>query len=234
MRALLLEYPNDPETFKTDGQFLFGKELLVAAVVKKGAVIKKVYLPEGEWIDFNNSKTVYEGEQWITYQSPLNTIPLFIKKGSIIPMMPVMNYIHEKENYLLSVHVYPANEKQQASFELYEDDGETLDYQKDIYAKTKFACLTTQGSYELKISARQDNGYTIWKDRNAIIKLHIARKPVFAVKGKIKLPFSSIADFLKNSEKDISSLSWSWDEKTGVCFIKMPDNGKETILSVIK
>lgn len=65
MRALLLEYPNDPETFKTDGQFLFGKELLVAPVVKKGAVTKKVYLPEGEWIDFNNSKTIYEGEQWI-------------------------------------------------------------------------------------------------------------------------------------------------------------------------
>ena len=234
MRALLLEYPNDPETFKTDGQFLFGKELLVAPVVKKGAVTKKVYLPEGEWIDFNNNKTVYEGEQWITYKAPLNTIPLFVKRGSIIPMMPVMNYIHEKENYLLSVHVYPANENQQASFELYEDDGETLDYQNGIYAKTKFGCLTRQGSYELKISARQDNGYIIRKDRNVIIKLHIARKPVSVVKGKIKLPFSNITNFLKNSEKDFSNLSWSWDQKTSVCFIKVPENGKESILSMIK
>lgn len=234
MRALLLEYPNDPETFKTDGQFLFGKELLVAPVVKKGAVTKKIYLPEGEWIDFNNSKTVYEGEQWITYKAPLNTIPLLVKKGSIIPMMPVMNYIHEKENYLLSVHVYPANENQQASFELYEDDGESLDYQKNIYAKTTFSCVTKAGRYEIKISARQDNGYIIRKGEDVIIKLHIARKPVSVIKGKIKLPFKSSTDFLKNSEKDFPSLSWSWDEKTGVCFIKVPDNEKETILSVIE
>lgn len=234
MRALLLEYPNDPETFKTDGQFLFGKELLVAPVVKKGAVTKKVYLPEGEWIDFNNNKTVYEGEQWITCKAPLNTIPLFVKKGSIIPMMPVMNFIHEKEVYPLYLMIYPANENQQATFELYEDDGESLDYQENIYAKTKFSCLTKPGSYELKISTRQTNGYDVGKDRNVIIKLHADRKPTSVIKGKTKLAFSSTADFLKNSEKDFSSLSWSWDEKTGICLIKVPDHGKETILSVIK
>ena len=234
MRALLLEYPNDPEIFKTDGQFLFGKELLVAPVVKKGAVTQKVYLPEGEWIDFNNNKTVYEGEQWITYKAPLNTIPLFGKKGSIIPMMPVMNYIHEKEAYPLYLMIYPANENQQATFELYEDDGESLDYQENIYAKTKFTCFTKSGSYELQISTRQTNGYDVGKDRNVIIKLYADRKPTSVIKGKTKLAFSSTADFLKNSEKDFSSLSWSWDEKTGICLIKVPDHGKETILSVIK
>ena len=234
MRALLLEYPNDPEIFKTDGQFLFGKELLVAPVVKKGAVTQKVYLPEGEWIDFNNNKTVYEGEQWITYKAPLNTIPLFVKKGSIIPTMPVMNYIHEKEDYPVSLQVYPANENQEASFELYEDDGESLDYQKDIYAKTKFSCVTKKGSYELKISIREDRGYVIPKGRNIIIKLHTDRKPTAVVKGKTKLAFSGMTNFLKNSEKDFISLSWSWDEKTGTCLVKAPDHGKETILSVIK
>src|SRR5690606_19666817 len=95
MRTLLLEYPNDKETFNVDDQFLFGKELLVAPVVKQGVSSRKVYLPAGGWIDFNNGKTLYEGSQWISYPAPLNTIPLFVKKGSIIPMMPVMNYIHE-------------------------------------------------------------------------------------------------------------------------------------------
>ena len=148
--------------------------------------------------------------------------------------MPVMNYIHEKEDYPLSLQVYPANENQEASFELYEDDGESLDYQKDIYAKTKFSCVTKKGSYELKISIREDRGYVIPKGRNIIIKLHTDRKPTAVVKGKTTLTFSGMTNFLKNSEKDFISLNWSWDEKTGTCLVKVPDHGKETILSVIK
>ncbi len=64
MRPLFLEYPADTETFSTDAQFLFGRELLIAPVVKKGARTKNVYLPEGTWIDYNNKQTVYTGEQW--------------------------------------------------------------------------------------------------------------------------------------------------------------------------
>ena len=80
-----LEYPADMETFSTDGQFLFGQELLVAPVVKKGARTKNVYLPEGTWIDYNNKQTVYTGEQWTTVEAPLSCIPMFVKQGSIIP-----------------------------------------------------------------------------------------------------------------------------------------------------
>ena len=234
MRALLLEYPNDPETFKTDGQFLFGKELLVAPVVKKGAVTKKVYLPEGEWIDFNNGKTVYEGEQWITYKAPLNTIPLFVKKGSIIPMMPVMNYIHEKKVYPLYLHVYPANENQQASFELYEDDGQSLDYQKDIYSKTKFTCTKKPEGYAFNISSLQSNGYVEEKDKSIIIQLHIDHKPQSVLTGKTKIPFSNATHFSKSIENNSPGFSWSWDETKGLCMIRVGQNTKEINLSVIK
>lgn len=149
-------------------------------------------------------------------------------------MMPVMSYIHEKENYPLSLHIYPANENQEASFELYEDDGESLDYQKDIYATTKFTCFTNPANYEVKISARQTKGYEVVNGRNIIIKIYTDRKPTSVVKGKAKLPFISLANFLKNSGNKISDLSWSWDEKTGVCLVKVADDGKEAILCVIK
>ena len=85
MRPMFLEYPADMETFSTDAQFMFGSELLVAPVVKKGARNKNVYLPEGTWIDYNNKHTAYSGEQWMTVDAPLNTIPMFVKQGSIIP-----------------------------------------------------------------------------------------------------------------------------------------------------
>ena len=99
MRPMFLEYPADMETFSTDAQFMFGSELLVAPVVKKGARNKNVYLPEGTWIDYNNKHTAYSGEQWMTVDAPLNTIPMFVKQGSIIPQMPVMNYTDEKPVY---------------------------------------------------------------------------------------------------------------------------------------
>lgn len=234
MRALLLEYPNDEEVFNTDGQFLFGKELLVAPVVKKGAAIKKVYLPEGDWTDFNNSKVAYEGKQWITYKAPLSTIPIFVKRGSIIPMMPVMNYIHEKESYPVYVMIYPANEGGSASFELYEDDGESLDYKKDIFAKTMFYCETKSKAYDLKIGGRKTNGYKVPAGRPIIIKLHADTKPASVIKDKLQVPFTSMTNFLKTSENEPSKLQWSWSEKEGICYIKVPDTGKETILSVVK
>ena len=72
----------DMETFSTDAQFMFGRELLVAPVVKKGARTKNVYLPEGTWIDYNNKKTVYTGEQWTTVDAPLSSVPMFVKRNA--------------------------------------------------------------------------------------------------------------------------------------------------------
>ena len=65
MRALVLEYPGDEETYDAEGEFLFGKEILVAPVVAEGERIKEVYLPEGDWVDYNNPQKLYEGEQKI-------------------------------------------------------------------------------------------------------------------------------------------------------------------------
>ena len=65
MRALYLEYPDDPETYYIQDQFLFGRELLVAPVLKKGAVNRRVYFPEGEWVDFYDNSQVYEGGQQV-------------------------------------------------------------------------------------------------------------------------------------------------------------------------
>ncbi|MDR2058313.1 MAG: DUF4968 domain-containing protein [Dysgonamonadaceae bacterium] len=203
MRALLLEYPDDKETYQADEQFLFGKELLVAPVVKKGAVTKKIYLPEGEWIDFNDGQTLYSGEKWITYHVSLNTIPVFVKKGSIIPMKPVMQYIGEKSNAPLYLHIYPASENQTASFTVYEDNGENLDYQKDIYSKTSVACTTQRTGYSTEITV-QNKGFEV-PERNIVLKYHLNKEPksVFINGKKVK--------------------TWSWNKTTQECWVKITD-----------
>lgn len=233
MRALFLEYPNDIETFKLNAQFLFGKELLVAPVVQKGDVTKEVYLPEGEWIDFNDGKTTYKGSQWVTVDAPLNVIPLFVKKGSIIPTMPVMQYIHEAPSYPISLQVFPGALNKTAVFDLYEDEGENNEYLKNVFAKTAFSCITVKDGYTLKVSKREEKGYKVPERRNLVFQLHIGEKPSQILMDGRKLKSikqTALADATNNTEKPV----WSWDEDTKICSIVLKDNGVENNLKVIK
>lgn len=234
MRALPLEFPNDPQTFGINDEFMFGRELLVAPVVKQAAVSRTVYLPDGEWIDFNDSKKIYDGGQTIRYKAPLNIIPMFVRKGSIVPMMPVMQYIHERRDYPLTLHVYPSNEGGKASYELYEDDGETTGYQEDISCTTIFNCSTLADKYLLKIGARKNSGYSIPGKRDYIVKIYCGTRP-----GKVMLGTRSVASkgssvFMTGIDKITRETSWTWDDRNGACIVRFPDDGKEKTVIVTK
>ncbi|BES62610.1 glycoside hydrolase family 31 protein [Dysgonomonas capnocytophagoides] len=221
-RGLFMEYPNDAEAAKIDNQFIFGEEILVAPVLKKGERVKRVYLPDGEWIDFNDKKTVYLGGQTIAYKAPLNTIPIFVKKGSIIPMMPVMQYIHENKDYPVFVHIFPNYVDESTSFELYEDNGENLDYLRDIYSKTQFMCTTSEDGYTTSITP-DDKGFIQSQKRNIVLKYHLDKKPVTVnVNGTVikNVAEQSISETLNI---DIISTEWSWNEVTMECWVKIPD-----------
>lgn len=232
MRALLLEYPNDLETHKLNGQFLFGKELLIAPVVEKAAVTKDVYLPEGDWIDFNDGKTSYRGGQWITYDAPLNVIPVFVKKGSIIPMMPVMQYIHEKPVYPISLAIFPGKINQEVSFELYEDDGENNEYKKDVFCKTKISTVTQKDGYTVKVAQREEKGFAPKGARSLIIKMHTIKAPRSVLVNSEKLKSAKPGAFQQAVDKDAEKMIWTWDEKAGITYIKIPDTGDSTEIKI--
>lgn len=212
-RGLFMEYPGDEQAIKVDDQFFFGEEILVAPVLKKGERVKRVYLPEGEWIDFNDKKTVYPGRQTIAYQAPLGVIPIFVKKASIIPMMPVMQYIHEQKDYPLLVHIFPNEEEESTTFELYEDDGENLDYLKGICSKTRFVCTTQTGGYITTITP-EDKGFIPSGKRDIILIYHLEEKPATViVDGKVV--------------RDIT-----WNDTTKECRVKVPDKRKAIDISM--
>ncbi len=81
VRHLAWNWPNDPHVHILDYEYMFGDDLLVAAVVKKTKT-RKVYLPRGKWIDFWNQNHIITGPKTITVKVPLWKIPLFIHKGS--------------------------------------------------------------------------------------------------------------------------------------------------------
>lgn len=84
MRPLFYDYPEDKNSWEIEDEFLFGSDILVAPVLYEGQVQRDVYLPKGtNWVDFKTSK-VYEGGNTISYDAPLDTIPVFIKEGARI------------------------------------------------------------------------------------------------------------------------------------------------------
>ncbi len=126
MRALWLHYPDDPIATARRDEYLWGRNLLVAPVVEQGATTRKLYLPHGAWFDFCTGERV-EGGREITRQVDLETIPLYVRAGSILPLGPVKQHAYEKSSEPLSISIYPGAD---ASFLLYEDDGKSFAYRK--------------------------------------------------------------------------------------------------------
>ncbi|WP_040949208.1 TIM-barrel domain-containing protein [Gorillibacterium massiliense] len=85
MRALPLEYPTDSQTYNLSSEYMFGDNLLVAPVINQGETVKDVYLPAGDWIDFFYGAQ-RPGGRHINYNADVDTIPVFVKAGSILPM----------------------------------------------------------------------------------------------------------------------------------------------------
>ena len=126
MRALWLHYSDDPKAVERDDEYLWGRDLLVAPVVEKGATSRRIYLPRGEWHDFWTRERI-EGGREITREVDLETMPLYVRGGTILPLGPVKQHTGEASTGTLSVSIYPG---QDGSFLLYEDDGKTFNYRK--------------------------------------------------------------------------------------------------------
>jgi alpha-glucosidase/alpha-D-xyloside xylohydrolase len=122
MRALWLHHHDDPNAVARGDQFLWGRDLLVSPVVTKGATARRLYLPKGSWFDFWTRERI-EGGREIDRAVDLETMPLHVRAGAIIPMGPVKQYTDEPVDDLLSITVYPGAD---GAFTLYEDDGKTF------------------------------------------------------------------------------------------------------------
>ena len=129
MRPLMLNFEKDAETYEINDEFMVGEWLLAAPVVTQGTTMRLVYLPEGAmWYDFWTGEK-YKGGQYITKKAPLDTMPLFVRAGAVLPLYPLMQYVGEKEVEDLTLAVYPGI----GNYIHYQDDGESFAYKKGGY-----------------------------------------------------------------------------------------------------
>lgn len=168
MRALVSDFKADKRTWNMSNEFMFGKSFLVAPIVKAQYTPEKavavdamsgwdkkegstneglkidpwtykkqteVYLPEGaQWYNYwTNEKS--NGGKKLTLETTLDYIPLFVRAGSIVPISEVMQYVDEKPADNLEIRVYPGAD---ADFTLYEDEGDSYDYEKGAFSTIAF------------------------------------------------------------------------------------------------
>ena len=150
-RPLLLNYQDDPNTYNLDDEFMIGNDLLVAPVLKPDVTKRLVYLPRGIWYDYWTNKK-YEGGTMISADAPLETVPMFVRGGSIIPMGPQMNYVGEKSFDPITFGIYP-DDKGSASTTLYEDDGLSPAYKDGAFRRTTVAVKQVAGGYIATMTA---------------------------------------------------------------------------------
>ncbi|MCA1649432.1 MAG: DUF5110 domain-containing protein, partial [Acidobacteria bacterium] len=124
MRAMLLEFPDDPNTYGMEDQFMFGSDLLVAPVLREGLAEREVYLPKGDWFDFWTGAR-HQGGTRIRVPVTLASIPIFVRAGAALFTQPVVQHTGEMPGRPLHLKIYPGPQRVAT---IYEDDGETLDY----------------------------------------------------------------------------------------------------------
>jgi len=132
MRALWLHYPGDPEAVKLGSEYLWGRDMLVAPIVEKGAKSRRVYLPDGTWFDWWTGKK-FEGKKWIEREVDLATLPLYVRAGAVVPLDPVRQFTSQSVNEPTTVRVHAGAN---GAFTFYDDDGQSLGYRDSSDAKT--------------------------------------------------------------------------------------------------
>lgn len=136
MRPLIFDFSQDKEALKQENEYMFGKSLLINPITQGNVRNWRTYLPEhtAGWVDFWNGKT-YEGGQYVDIPVTIDRIPVFVKAGTILPMGMKKQYALERPNTPLEIYIYPGED---ASFTLYEDEGDNYNYENGAYSNIMF------------------------------------------------------------------------------------------------
>lgn len=149
MTPMFYDNLQDVVAYQISDQYMFGKDMMICPVTVKNALSRPVYFPSGDWIDFWTGERIH-GRQHKSFLTPIEIMPIFIRRGAIIPRQKSMQYIDEEPNTNISLLIFPSDH---STYDMYEDDGTSLDYQRGGYAITKMESRLKANEWILNISA---------------------------------------------------------------------------------
>lgn len=213
MRPMFLNYQNDNECYSGDAQYQFmvGDNMLVAPVVGENDQYKKLYLPEGKWLDWWTHK-VYDGKQWLVVEAPLWKIPVFIKEGAVVPARDVQEYIGEKDLSELELNIFPS---EKSMYTFYEDDGTSYQYKNGKFSLTKINVEKNKNKeFLISLGKAQDNFET--KQNSYLMKIFGVNKP-----SGVSLNNKSLTEF-PSIEKFSNNAGYFFNDTDGTLNIRVP------------
>ncbi len=171
VRPLWLEFPG-LRTWAENRRFMLGPDLLVMPVLEPGIEEMQVDLPPDAWFD-HRTELIHGDWQAVRMPIDLTVLPMFVRAGAIIPMQsPVLSTMEPPAEPLI-LDIWPFGESEAS---LYEDDGESLDYQAGAWRRTRFTCSATDGRVVFTMHAPQ--GDYVPPERSPLLCIHGLSGPV--------------------------------------------------------
>lgn len=194
-------FPGDEKTYSINDEFMLGSSLLVAPILTEGEPqSRQVYLPLGSnWINQSNDELLLGGS-WTLIGASIDKIPVFVREGSIITRAPVSQSTSSQSLSKRELDIYCGNATQ---FELYDDDGLSLDFTNGVFLVTKITCDPSIAQIKIERLAGT------WKspsNREWRLNVHrIPGKPATLFKSGVPLSF-----FENESELERESEGWTY------------------------
>jgi alpha-glucosidase len=209
LRPLFWAYPDDPATYSTDDEFLFGNSLLVAPVTRPGVEYRHVYLPAGSWFHLWTGARV-DGPAHFLAHAPLGQPAIYVRANTAIPLWPEMNYVGQLEADPLTFVLYPCEGSSTATF--YEDAGDGYEYLNGFYARRALTCEVSSG--HIRVVIGEQEGAFVPARRHIQLELReIASKPRAVHIGK-------------------ASAEWRYDPEQRRLIVELPETAVSQVVDL--
>ena len=169
-RALAFAFPEEDALATVDDEHLLGACLLCAPVITEGASRRTVAFPRGAWVSWDSGRR-FVGPLHARVNAPLDTLPLFVREGAILPLGAAMQYTGARSENSITLACYPDSQGNAAGT-LYEDDGATPAYERGDWRITRFTAA--RDGRRILIAATPPEGAYEGISPEWLVELHLA------------------------------------------------------------
>lgn len=221
--------PDNQLLANINDEYLWGENFLVAPVLSQGQTSRSVIFPEGKWISYWNN-AVYDGNTAATVSASLDVMPLFVKAGSFIPLVPLVKTLAEYNTDTMMVKYYPDNSNPNTSFTVYDDDGEDANAMATgNHELISFGGNVTNEETAITLikSGNGFNGAPSSREMNFQLQ-RISNAPLQVLKNSMPLPITAtINDF------NMADSAAFWDQAAQVLYIHFKWEGEPALIQIL-
>ncbi len=227
IRPLFYEFPEDSIAYEIMNEYMFGESILVAPIIEQQQQTIKVYLPSNAYWYHYWDNLFYKGGQWIELETNLETIPIFIKAGSFIPMVPDVNSTDNYSSEKMTIRYYMDENENFNTSMMYEDDGETFRSvgDKTGYELLKFNSISTDDAEIFTLSSVDHEALFGYSDRminfeiiglNSVNFEKIQMEDAYGLNSIIGPKNNASAWYFKNNDAGVLNIKFDWEVNTSI------------------